>query len=162
MDPHPIAEAISSLKKAGKIKRFGVSNFTPSQIALIEKEIPVTANQVELSLTTNKLLYKGTLDDCMQHDRMAMAWSPLGTYFTKKNKKKKRIKKVMKKLRPKYNATDSQLLLAWILKHPAEVHPVIGTTNDTRLAESVRAVEIELELEDWFLLLKASQGHSVP
>lgn len=162
MDPHPIAEAISSLKKAGKIKRFGVSNFTPSQIALIEKEIPVTANQVELSLTTNKLLYKGTLDDCMQHDRMAMAWSPLGTYFTKKNKKKKRIKKVMKKLRPKYNATDSQLLLAWILKHPAEVHPVIGTTNDTRLAESVRAAEIELELEDWFLLLKASQGHSVP
>ena len=81
MSPDEIAEAITKLKDSGKIRQFGVSNFSPSQIALLETVIPVSGNQVEFSLMANQVMHDGTLDDCMINRRMAMAWSPLGGYF---------------------------------------------------------------------------------
>jgi len=81
MEAGEISEAISRLTKEGKIKNFGVSNFLPSQIALLETLVPVSANQVEFSLTSNKAMYDGVLDDCTTNKRMAMSWSPLGSYF---------------------------------------------------------------------------------
>ncbi|WP_297691242.1 aldo/keto reductase family oxidoreductase [uncultured Eudoraea sp.] len=162
MEPDEIAEAILHLQKEGKIREFGVSNFSPSQIALLESVIPVNANQVEFSLTAEKLMFDGTFDDCILHKRTAMAWSPLGSYFRETDKRRKRIKKVLKQFKKKYKADSSQILLAWILRHPSKVHPVVGTTNKDRLKASIRATEIELELEDWFALLVASQGHKVP
>ena len=62
----------------------------------------------------------------------------------------------------KYNASEMQLLLAWLLRHPAGIHPVVGTTRPERLKESQQALSIDLELEDWFAMLEASQGHKVP
>jgi predicted oxidoreductase len=62
----------------------------------------------------------------------------------------------------KYNATEDQLLLAWILKHPSGVIPVVGTTSKARLQNAVKALDIELDLEDWFTLLVECQGHKVP
>ena len=162
MQPEEIAEAAQHLLQSGKINRFGVSNFTPSQVAMLEKWMPVEGNQVEFSLTHNNPMYDGTFDDCIGNKRMAMAWSPLGSFFRETDEQVERIKEVMPALMEKYNATESQLLLAWILKHPAKVHPVIGTTNKERIEQSAAAVNIELELQDWFALLVASQGHDVP
>ena len=162
MHPELIASAITQLKKSGKIKTFGVSNFTPSQIGMLETRIPVAANQVEFSLTTDTAMYDGTFDDCIAHKRTAMAWSPLGSYFRDENDSTLRIRKIMRAMTEKYSATEDQLLLAWILKHPAEVYPVVGTTNKKRLTDAMRATKIELELEDWFVLLEANQGHKVP
>ena len=162
MRPEEVAAAISKLMESGKVRSFGVSNFTPSQIALIEKETPVSGNQVEFSLTAHSVMFDGTLDDVLLNDRMLMCWSPLGSYFREKNEQRKRIKKALKPLKKKYKASTSQLLLAWILNHPAKAYPVVGTTNPDRLKESTEAVEIQLELEDWFTLLTASQGHKVP
>ncbi|MEN8789079.1 MAG: aldo/keto reductase [Flavobacteriaceae bacterium] len=162
MQPEEVAEAIAQLTQSGKIKEFGVSNFTPSQIALIETAVPVSANQVEFSLTADDVMFNGTLDDCIIHDRKAMAWSPLGGYFRGENEQNSRIGAIMKDLQPKYNANASQLLLAWILKHPARIHPVLGTTEPGRIIDSIQAAEIELELEDWFILHTASMGKKVP
>ena len=162
MEPDEIAEAIEPLLKSGKIQKFGVSNFTPSQISMLEKAIPVSVNQVEFSLTHDNPMYDGTFDDCIANKRMAMAWSPLGAFFREKNDKTKRIKKALKPLMEKYDANESQLLLAWILKHPAKIYPVIGTTNKKRITQSAKAATIDLELQDWFSLLVASQGHDVP
>ena len=162
MRPEEVAAAIGELKKSGKVRSFGVSNFTPSQIALIEKGTPVSGNQVEFSLTANSAMFDGTLDDVLLNDRMLMSWSPLGSYFRGKTEQRKRIKKALKPLKKKYKASTSQLLLAWILNHPAKTYPVVGTTNPDRLKESVEAVEIDMEIEDWFTLLTASQGHKVP
>ncbi len=162
MDPSEIAAAAEQLLSSGKIKAFGVSNFTPSQVAMLEKEIPVSGNQVEFSLTHDAPMYDGTFDDCIANKRLTMAWSPLGDLFREDNEQTQRIKKAMKPLKEKYDADESQLLLAWILKHPAIVHPVIGTTNKERITQSAAAVKIELELQDWFSLLVASQGHDVP
>ncbi|WBU90487.1 aldo/keto reductase [Cellulophaga omnivescoria] len=162
MHPLEISEAIYQLKKEGKIIDFGVSNFTPSQIKMIETAVPVVGNQVEFSLTQNNVMYDGTLDDCITNKRMAMAWSSLGSYFKEKNDQTSRIKEALSLLIKKYNATEDQLLLAWVLKHPSMVFPVVGTATPERIAASFKALDIKLELEDWFVLLKASQGHPVP
>ncbi len=162
MQPGEIAEAVQRLQKDGKIRQFGVSNFSSSQIALLESAIRIDANQVEFSLYRHEVMYDGTLDDCMINNRTAMAWSPLGNFFREDDKRKKRINKVMDDLQLKYNASASQLLLAWIHKHPSKIIPVVGTTVMDRLESSARAHEINLSLEDWFDLLTASQGHEVP
>jgi len=162
MQPGEIAEAVDQLLGDGKIKQFGVSNFTPSQIAMLEKEIPVSGNQVEFSLTYDNPMYDGTFDDCMAHSRMAMAWSPLGAVYREDNPQTTRIKEKLVELANKYKVEESQLLMAWILKHPAKVFPVVGTTNKDRLALAAKAVHIDLELQDWFELLRASQGRLVP
>lgn len=162
MRPDEIAEAIGKLKKQGKIKEFGVSNFTPMQIALLETRIPVSANQIEFSLTAEGVMYDGTLDDCLIHARTAMSWSPLGNYFKEANEQTERIKKALSPMQRKYEATPDQLLLAWIMAHPVTIHPVIGTTTKHRLEAALKATEIQLDLEDWFILLEASQGHKVP
>lgn len=160
--PEAVAAAVSKLLEEGKIKSFGVSNFSAAQIALLETAIPVSANQVEFSLTTHQVMYDNTLVDCMMKNRLAMAYSPLGSYFRTENEQNQRIAKVMSPMLSKYNATVDQLLLAWILKHPAQVYAVVGTTVKERLKASAKAAEIQFELEDWFLLLEASKGHEVP
>ncbi len=161
MNPSEIAEAIDKLKNDGKIRQFGVSNFSPSQIQLLEKEIQVEANQVEFSLSSNTVMNDGTLDDCITFDRLAMSWSPLGNYFKETSKANTRIKKVLADFTKKYNATEDQLLLAWILKHPSKIHPVVGTSTPKRLKMAMEAVSIEMDIQDWFILLEANEGHEV-
>lgn len=162
MQPDEIAEAVTLLQKTGKIKAFGVSNFTPSQVALIQSKIPVSVNQIEFSLTQCEAMYNGTLDYLFEKEVHPMIWSPLGTVFKREDKQTLRIKKVLKKLAKKYQLSEDAVLLAFILKHPAKVSPVIGTTNKTRILQANKALKTVLELEDWFELLAASQGHEVP
>jgi len=157
-----IAEAITILKKDGKIRDFGVSNFTPSQMEMIGLRMDIDVNQIEFSLTQHSAMHDGTLDYLKTCGIKPMAWSPLGSVFKEDNEQTRRIHKQLGELMDKYNATEDQLLLAWIMKHPAGIHPVVGTTNKTRLKQAVEASKINLEVEDWFLILVASQGHKVP
>ena len=162
MNPKEISEEIDKLKEEGKIKSFGVSNFTNSQIKFISKETKVLWNQIEFSLTNNHPMIDGTLDYLQENKIGVMAWSPLGSFFKEKNEKQKRITILFNELSEKYNCTHDQLLLAWILKHPANIYPVLGSTNPNRLKLAVNAIKINLEIEDWFLILKASDGKKVP
>ena len=162
MEAGEVAEAFATLRDSGRVRRFGVSNFTPSQIRYIETAVAVEAHQFECSLTAHAPLWDGTLDDCLIGGRTAMAWSPLGEYFKSGEERTRRIEECLSSLRGKYSATDSQLLLAWLLRHPAGIHPVVGTTSPERLQESFEALAIDLETEDWFEMLVASQGHKVP
>ncbi|AUC82855.1 aldo/keto reductase family oxidoreductase [Lacinutrix sp. Bg11-31] len=161
MEPEIIAEAFKILRDSGKVKRFGVSNFTVSQIELVSKHAEVSVNQIEFSLTQHSALYNGTFNYMKTNAIAAMSWSPLGSVFRKDNEQSRRIHKQLGTLTEKYNATEDQLLLAWILKHPANIHPVIGTTNLKRMTNAVNAIDLNLDLEDWFLILEASQGHEV-
>lgn len=157
-----IAEAITLLKKDGKIRDFGVSNFTPSQMEMIGLRMDIDVNQIEFSLTQHSAMHNGCLDYMNTSGIKPMAWSPLGSVFREDNEQTRRIHKQLGELMDKYNATEDQLLLAWIMKHPAGIHPVVGTTNKERLTQAMAASKIDLELEDWFLILVASQGHKVP
>lgn len=162
MHPSEVAEAFQNLSESGKVRSFGVSNFTPSQIRLLESAVAVEAHQFECSLTARTALYDGTLDDCMVGRRRAMAWSPLGDYFGVEGEAQDRIRETLKPLCAKYEVGEDQLLLAWLMRHPAGIRPVVGTTRPERLESSVAATRIDLEREDWFKLLVAAQGHKVP
>lgn len=157
-----IAEAITILKKDGKIREFGVSNFTPTQMDMIGLRMDIDVNQIEFSLTQHSAMHDGTLDYMTTCGIKPMAWSPLGAVFREDTEQTRRIHKQLGELMEKYNATEDQLLLAWIMKHPSGIHPVVGTTNKDRLRQAMEASKIDLELEDWFLILVASQGHKVP
>ena len=161
MEADEVAKAFEKLEKDEKVRDFGVSNFTPSQIDLIKTAAAVTANQIEFSLTQHSAMHNGSLDHMTINNILPMSWSPLGSVFREGTKQTERIKKALKPLCVKYNASEDQLLLAWVLKHPAGVLPVIGTTTPERISKAVEAIEIELEREDWFKLLVASQGHKV-
>lgn len=162
MEPNEIMEAVAKLAQEGKIKDFGVSNFTASQIDLIATEVPVTINQVEFSVTQNSAMFDGSLDQATIKNITPMAWSPLGNVFKEDTEQTRRIHKQLGDLMEKYKATEDQLLLAWIMKHPSNILPVIGTTDNKRISNAYKASNIELDLEDWFLILVASQGHKVP
>lgn len=162
MHPFEVAKAFQQLKDQGKVRAFGVSNFTPSQTALIASATDLEVNQIEFSLSRHEAMHDGSLDDMLLKKITPMAWSPLGSIFKEKNDQTHRIQQQLLELIPKYNATADQLLLAWILKHPAGIYPVIGTTSPDRITNSVKALEIDLELQDWFLMLTASTGHKVP
>lgn len=161
MQPNEIAEAVSELKESGKIINFGVSNFTPSQVDLIADKVPISVNQIQFSLTENTAMSNGSLDQLLQKNIQPMCWSPLGSVFREENEQTSRIKAVLKTLTVKYNTTEDVLLLAWILKHPSKIAPVIGTTNRERILNANKALEIALENQDWFLLLEASIGKEV-
>ncbi|RAJ12086.1 aldo/keto reductase [Olleya aquimaris] len=162
MQVEEVAEAVSTLKQQGKIKDFGVSNFTPSQIDLLSKSVNVKVNQIQFSLTQHTAIHNGSLDHMQLHNIQPMSWSPLGNVFKEDTEQTRRIHKQLGALLQKYNATEDQLLLAWIMKHPANILPVVGTTNPKRLTDAYAATSIDLELEDWFLILVACQGHKVP
>lgn len=165
MQPAEIAEAFFKLKKQGKVKYFGVSNFTPSQFSLLNQCFELVTNQIEISINRLEPFTDGTLDQCLEKGIKPMAWSPLGggKVFTElEDVSIQRIRKVGMKLMEKYEAKGlDQILLAWLLKHPAGILPVLGTTKIQRLEAAVEALNIELTDEEWFELLEASVGRRV-
>lgn len=163
MNPEEIAAAFGVLRSSGKVRDFGVSNFTASQFDLISKYFPqLVTNQVEASLTETKAFYDGTIDQMMQKKLQPMAWSVMGTYFSEDSERTARIKSVFDELTVKHNADEAQLLLAFLLKHPSKILPIIGTSKIESIKSLKKSLQINLEIEDWFSLLEASLGHDVP
>lgn len=162
INPQEIAMAFRELLQSGKVHNFGVSNFSTSQFDLIDDLFPLFTNQVEISLNHRNALYDGTTDQMMLNGLRPMAWSPMGNYFNENSEENKRISIAMKELSAKYNAAEDQLLLAWLLKHPSGIIPVIGTSNKERIQHAMASLDINLERIDWFKLMIAAQGHKVP
>lgn len=165
LDPQEVAEAFTQLKQAGKVLHFGVSNFTPHQFDMLQSYLPfpVVTNQIELSLFYPQPLFDGSVDNLMRHRARAMAWSPLGggKFFGKDDPSAKKVDEGLKKFAQKYGATESQLLLAWLLKHPSLLFPIIGTTKPERIAESSKALNIDIDRQDWFQMLEWVTGKEV-
>ena len=159
MDINIIANTIEGLIKSGKIKSFGVSNFTADQMDMFKGKVEILYNQINLSLTHLDHMFDGTLEYMQANKILPMAYSPLGSYFKEQSNK---LKKVVESLKDKYSCTDYQLLISWLLKHPSKVYPVIGTTKSDRIKKSMKSLKIEIELIDWFELLEVSVGKRVP
>jgi hypothetical protein len=157
-----IAEAIEKLKKDGKIIDFGVSNFSPLQLDLIETKTKISYNQIEFSLTHFDAMLNGSLDHMQIKNITPMCWSPMGTIFKKENDQTGRLKKIATNFSEKYNVPVDVLMLAWILKHPSGILPVFGTANKSRIANLMKATTLQMELQDWFMLWSESSGYPVP
>ena len=161
MNPEEIAESFDFLREKKKVRHFGVSNFSPSQFNLMNDAFPIITNQVEISINNVNAFYDGTLDQMMLQKLQPMAWSVMGNYFSVDSEENKRIKEVLKELCIQYNATENQILLAFLLKHPAKILPVIGTSQINTIKKFKEALSIDLDREDWFKLLEAKKGNEV-
>jgi predicted oxidoreductase len=161
MQADEIAEAVEKLKSEGKIIDFGLSNFTSSQTELIRQKTEVSYNQVQFSATHFEAMIDGSLDYMQTHGIRPLSWNPLGTVFREDTKKTRRLKKLFAELVQKYGFGSDTLLLAWILKHPAGVIPIAGTVNVARIQSLMKAVELEMDKEDWFAIWTESMGDDV-
>ncbi len=166
LNPIEVAEIFARLKEEGKVLHVGVSNFTSNQFDMLQAYLPfpLVTNQIELSLFHNSPLTDGSLDHLIQHKIKPMAWSPLGggVHFGKEGNLAGPFVTAIEKLSPKYNgASTAQLLLAWLLRLPSMVVPVIGTTKPDRIAEAAEALTIALDRQDWYELWRLERGRDI-
>lgn len=163
MNPEEIAAAFGVLRSNGKVRDFGISNFTPSQFELIHQYFPfLVTNQIEISLNETKAFYDGTLEQMIMKKLRPMAYSVMGNYFSEPDSEQnQRIRPVLKSLCEKYSADENQILLAFLLKHPSGIQPVIGTSKPENIRTLKKSLHLNLDREDWFRLLEASRGKRV-
>ncbi|MBS1680843.1 MAG: aldo/keto reductase [Bacteroidetes bacterium] len=157
LDPHEVAQAFSQLKNQGKVLHFGVSNFTPSQFQMLQKHLPfpLVTNQIEISLSKIDPLFNGDLDLMLELGVSPMAWSPLA------GGKLMAGEREVFSVATKYEASYSQLALAWLLRHPAAIFPIVGTTQPDRIIEASKSIGINIDRQDWFEMLKWASGKDV-
>ena len=161
LNPEEIAIVFETLKSEGKVKEFGVSNFSVSQFELLNQYFPLVTNQIEVSVNQTNSFFDGALDQLMMKKLRPMAWSVLGNYFSEKTDQNIVIANVLKELCVKYNADENQLLLAFIMKHPSKIIPIIGTSKVEAIRKLKASLLIDLEAIDWFRILEASRGKEV-
>ncbi len=162
MQADEIAEAVEKLKSEGKIKSFGVSNFTPFQTELLRQKTEISFNQVQFSATHHEAMLDGSLDYMQLHKITPMAWNPLGVVFRENTEQTQRLKLLFSKLVDKYHVGSDLILLAWILQHPANILPVAGTINVSRIQQLMKAKSLVLDTQDWFAIWTESMGNKVP
>lgn len=161
------AEGLNELLLSGKVRSAGVSNYSAAQFDLLNSymEQPLVTNQIEFHLLHTGPIIDGTLTQCEKLNLKPMAWSPLagGRLFDPENPAAPRLAKAAERMSSHYNgATLEQLAYAWILAHPSQPLPVIGTNKIERLQSAVQADSIVLERQDWYALWEAAQGHRIP
>lgn len=169
-----IARAFSKLKDSGKVREFGVSNFRPSQVAALQKAcpMPLVANQIQLSLLRLDPLEDGTLDQCQAEGITPQAWSPLGggmlvskgeVHLEKDaDARLQRLQEALIATAQARGVTPLAIALAWLLRLPSGVMPIIGSTKPDRIREAATAASIELTREEWYRLLESSLGSRLP
>jgi predicted oxidoreductase len=162
MQADEIALAVEKLKASGKIRSFGVSNFTPSQTELLRQKTEIGFNQIQFSATNHEAMIDGSLDYMQLHGIQPMAWNPLGVVFRENTEQTQRLKLLFSKLIEKYHVGSDLILLAWILQHPANILPVAGTINVSRIQQLMKAKSLVLEAQDWFAIWTESMGNKVP
>lgn len=173
MDPPAVAEAFDQLRAAGKVREFGVSNFSPSQFRALQSAcpMPLAVNQVEIHLGRLDALNDGTLDQCLAEKITPLAWSPLGggTLFEKPHADpgtpKNRVPglpQAIEQVAKEVGTTPAVVALAWLLKHPARIVPIVGSMDLNRIAELTRADVTGLTREQWYRLLIAARGEPMP
>lgn len=165
-----VAETFNQLRASGKVKHFGVSNFSPSQVSLLQSALdePLVINQIEINIHNISSLLDGTLDQCQQLGITPVAWCPLGgvvypawgNTFTPKDEQ--RISAEFARQADKYHCQAWHIMLAWLLKHPANICPIIGSTTPERIHEAKQALAIDYSHEDWYHLLEARNGQPQP
>ena len=158
-----VAQTLYSLVLSGKVKHIGVSNFTPAQFQLLQSrlDIPLITNQIELNFNQLQPLIDGNIDFLYERKIKPMIWSPLGGGSIFEHGKVA-LNKQFELLGAKYQVGADVLSLAWLLKHPAQLIPVIGTVKTERIISAVKACSIDLELQEWFQLYEAAMGNEVP
>ncbi|MDF1502491.1 aldo/keto reductase [Roseisolibacter sp. H3M3-2] len=164
LDPDALAETFRALRESGKVRHVGVSNHTPSQLALLHARHPVATNQVELSPLHLTPLHDGTLDQCLSLGIRPMLWSPLagGRLLAGDDPAAVRVRAALEALGAERGASAATMAFAWLLRHPSRPVPITGTRRLEGIAEAVAALGVALSAEDWYRVWEAGAGHEVP
>ena len=185
-EPEDVARAFDELYRAGKVRFFGVSNHTAAQIQLLQTcvEQPLVANQIELNVIHAQLINdgivfncaddavasrsEGTLEFCRMHGITIQAWSPLargdvsGRSLANPDARIEQTAALVAQLAEEKGVSREAIVIAWLLRHPARIQPIIGTTNPGRIARACQGDGIELDREEWYRLFIAGRGGRVP
>ncbi|MBX3095261.1 MAG: aldo/keto reductase [Fimbriimonadaceae bacterium] len=183
VEPEEVADAFEHLSSLGKVRHFGVSNFTPGQIDLLRSalDVPIHANQLQLSIMNTGMIDRGIsantqfpnaidhdggiLDYCRLNRITIQPWSPFQFGFFEgvfvDHPKFPELNEVLGRIAGEYDVTKTGLAIAWIQRHPAKMQTVIGTTNPQRVREVVDACRITLSREHWYEVYRAA-GNVIP
>lgn len=166
MDADDTARGLEDVVKAGKVRGVGVSNFLPHQFDLLASRLPfpLVTNQIEFSVKYVSPLTDGSLDHAQRLRYAPMIWSPLGggSLFTGEGVQEVRLRAALRDIASQLDNTDiSAIAIAWLLRHPASLIPVLGSLKIDRLKTMATALDIELNRQQWFAILKASTGEDV-
>lgn len=163
MHPAEIAGAVAKLKAAGKLKDFGVSNFTMSQFAMLNPWVPLATNQIELHPLHRAPLHDGTLDQMLALDLRPMVWSPLagGRLFTGDAPDARRVRAVLDDVARRHGVTPATVAYAWLLRHPSRPRPIVGSRRIEALDEALAAQALTLDAETWHEIWSAGEGAEV-
>jgi predicted oxidoreductase len=183
-EPEEVAEAFDILEKSGKVRKFGVSNQKLMQIELLKKSVKqkIIANQLQISITNSNVITHGffvnmeteqaiardesVLDYCRLNDITIQAWSPFqyGFFegvFIGNTEKYAKLNITLDRIAQKYGVSSTAIAAAWIIRHPAKIQVVTGTTNIERLKDCIAASEIMLTREEWYEIWQ-SAGNELP
>jgi predicted oxidoreductase len=173
-EPEEVAQAFSQLKADGKVRYFGVSNFRPTLVTALQAAcpMPLVAHQVEISLAKLDAFTDGTLDQCLIERITPMAWSPLAAGLIgggatrllawQKTYRTELFLPALDAIAEARGVSRTVVALAWLLKHPAKIQPIIGTINPDRIRKATKAADLDLTREEWYRLLIAARGEPVP
>jgi len=183
VEPEEVAAAFDELERQGKVRHFGVSNHHPRQIELLKRYVrqPLVADQLQLGLGHAGTIASGinvnmrtddgadrdgyVLDYCRLHDITVQPWSPFQVGFIEGvfvgNPEFPELNAVLDEVGAAHGVSATSTALAWLLRHPVKLQPVIGTTNVGRLHECARSAEVELSREEWYALYRAA-GYGLP
>jgi predicted oxidoreductase len=183
VEPEEVAEAFGSLQASGKVRHFGVSNHNPGQIELLQASLPMKlhVNQLQLSITNTGMIDRGLnvnmqidrsvdrdggiLDYCRLKQITIQPWSPFqhgffgGAFID--NPDFPELNRTLDTLAETYGVTKTTLAIAWLLRHPAHMQPIVGTTNPDRVRQVAQASGIDLTREHWYEIYRAA-GNSLP
>jgi predicted oxidoreductase len=167
MNGEEVAEAFTQLQEEGKVRHFGVSNFKAHQWNMLQSYLPfpLITNQIELSAYHLENFEDGTLNLCQEKRVAPMAWSPLagGAIFKGEDEKAIRLQHTLKKIQEETGAKGmDEVLYAWLLNHPANIMPIVGSGKKERIQHAINSLSISLNHDQWFEILQTSMGHDVP
>ncbi|UQZ33499.1 aldo/keto reductase [Paenibacillus sp. PK3_47] len=183
MEPEEVAEAFEYLEQKGMVKHFGVSNLNPLQIELLKKNVkqPLLFNQLQLSIMVTGMIDAGfnvnmtnsasvvhdggILEYSRLHDMTIQPWSPFQYGFFEGvflgNDKFPELNQVINRMAEEKSVADTAIAIAWLLRHPAHMQPIVGTTNTQRLLDIAKASDITLTRQEWYEIYRAA-GNKLP
>ena len=174
MEPEEIASAFEELKQAGKVREFGVSNFTVDQLNHLQAACPMklVCNQVEISLLHHDALNNGSLDHYQRNNITPLAWSPLAqgklgsTYpislRNPNHSHEQALRDALQIVARLEECSRTAVALAWLIRHPAGIVPIIGSTNPEHIRDATKAADLRLSREGWYRLMEAAAGKQLP
>ena len=170
MDPAEVAGAFAQLKQQGKVREFGVSNFRPPQFSVLQRAcpFPLLVHQVEISLAKLEPFEDGTIDQCLAEKVIPLAWSPLAggrlsdtlpiDINSPDHARRIGLRATLDDIARDYGVSRTIIALAWLLKHPARIVPIIGTAKPERIREAAQTDKVHLSRDEWYRLLEAARG----